>query len=474
MSDRRSLVAALSAGLRTKANDMSLVTDARALWGGGTIRDWFPGAWQANLELQGATGLTSYAPVYACVSQISGDIAKLGISLLQIVEGQEEIVEKAPKTSPYWQVIRKPNRYQNRIQFIKHWLLCKLLHGNAYVLKSTFDQRGICTELQLLDPRSVRPRITDDGAIYYSVPQALLAQLPNGATAIPQRMIIHDRGPTFWDPLVGVSPMVAAALSGTLGLKIQQQSAAFFGNMSRPSGLITGPNRIPTEEAQRLKEGWQENYSGMRLGQTAVLGDGLNYQAMTMAAEASQLAEQLGISAVEVATAFGMPAYMVNQGPMPTNNNVEALQIQYYARALQTNIEDIELLLTEGLGVPDGYSYQFDLDGLQRMDSSSQMEVLAKGVGGAILKPDEARAKLNRKKVAGGDTVYLQQQNFSLSALDKRDSGTDPFGTAKPPAAPMAHPSPAAEPPPDAGKTVESILEKAAARFKAAPLLDYA
>jgi HK97 family phage portal protein len=396
--------------------------------------------------------------------------------LLQAVEGEEEIVEKAPKTSPYWQVIRRPNRYQNRIQFIKHWLLCKLLHGNAYALKGDFDQRGICTALYLLDPRAVRARVTDDGEVYYSVPRSLLAQLPNGASAIPQRFIIHDRGPTLWDPLCGVSPMVAAALSGTLGLKIQQQSAAFFGNMSRPSGIITGPNRIPQDEALRLKTGWQENYSGLRVGQTAVLGDGLTYQAMSMAAEASQLAEQLGISAVEVATAFGMPAYMVNQGAMPTNNNVEALQIQYYSRALQTNIEDIELLLTEGLGVPDGYSYQFNLDGLQRMDSSSQMDVLTKGVRGMVLKPNEARAKLNRRGVKGGDTVYGQHQDYSVAALDERDRSADPFGVAKPPPAPAPAPgdmnaSPEQTPPP--AKAV-AVLEKAAARFRSAPLLDYA
>ena len=479
MSDRRGLVNLLSAGLRTKANDMSLVTDARPLWGGGIVRDWFPGAWQANLEIQSNLALTGYSPIYAACTRISSDVSKLGIDLLKEVEGEEEILEKAPKNSPYWQVIRRPNRYQDRIQFIEHWLLCKLLHGNAYAFKQ-FDQRGICTDLHLLDPRSVRARITDDGAVYYSCPRELLAQLPNGLDSIPSRFIIHDRGPTFWDKLVGVSPMVAAALSGTLGLKIQQQSAAFFGNMSRPSGLITGPKSIPADEARRLKEGWQENYSGMRLGQTAVLGDGLTYQTMSMAAETSQLAEQLGISAVDVATAFGLPAYMLNQGPMPTSNNVAALEQQYYSRTLQGYIEKIELCLTEGLGVPDGYSVEFDLDGLMRMDPATQMDVLSKGVGGAILKPNEARARLNRRKTDGGNAVYLQQQNFSLAALDKRDRTEDPFGAAKPPAPPAPPaPAPAAAPPAgssaeDPAKAMEALLEKAAARFRTAPLLDYA
>mgnify|MGYP004721558517 FL=1 len=32
--------------------------------------------------------------------------------------------------------------------------------------------------------------------------------------------------------------------------------------------------------------------------------------------------------------------------------------------------------------------------------------------------------------VEGGDTPYLQQQNFALAALAKRDGSDNPFGTA--------------------------------------------
>ena len=32
--------------------------------------------------------------------------------------------------------------------------------------------------------------------------------------------------------------------------------------------------------------------------------------------------------------------------------------------------------------------------------------------------------------IVGGDTVYMQQQNFSLEALSKRDQREDPFNTS--------------------------------------------
>ncbi|EMR5235565.1 phage portal protein, partial [Salmonella enterica] len=40
----------------------------------------------------------------------------------------------------------------------------------------------------------------------------------------------------------------------------------------------------------------------------------------------------------------------------------------------------------------------------------------------------EARKSENLPPVEGGDSLFLQQQNFSLAALAKRDASDDPFG----------------------------------------------
>jgi phage portal protein BeeE len=42
--------------------------------------------------------------------------------------------------------------------------------------------------------------------------------------------------------------------------------------------------------------------------------------------------------------------------------------------------------------------------------------------------PNEARRSENLPPVTGGDELYLQQQNYSLGALARRDASEDPFG----------------------------------------------
>jgi HK97 family phage portal protein len=322
----------------------------------------------------------------------------------------------------------------------------------------------------MLDPRRVTPLVTPDGGVYYGIASDDLARLPMGMMAAPASEVIHDRGATLWHPLVGVAPIYACALSGTLGRRIQQNSAAFFENMSRPSGILTAPGTIEEPTAERLKREWNDNFSGSKLGKVAVLGDGLEYQAMTIAAEQSQLVQQLGVSAVDVATAFGMPAYKINQGPMPTNNNVQALNQQYYSDCLQTYIEDFELCLSEGLELKPEYSVECDLDGLLRMDSATQMDVLTKGVAGSTIAIDEARRKLNMRPVTGGSTIWMQQQNYSLDALMKRDRQPDPFHppAPAPAAAPMPEPAPPAPAPASAQNALEGLLGKALEDTRAA------
>jgi hypothetical protein len=52
-----------------------------------------------------------------------------------LVEQDSNGIWKEVDVAAFSPVLRKPNRYQNRIKFIEQWVVSKLLHGNTYVLK---------------------------------------------------------------------------------------------------------------------------------------------------------------------------------------------------------------------------------------------------------------------------------------------------------------------------------------------------
>jgi len=405
------------------------------------LRANMDGTWQYDTEINNESAL-AYTPFYACLTLIAGDIGKI---CLQLMEKESRSGIWVETTSPAFSpLLRKPNHFQTRQQFIEGWVLSKLIHGNAYILKLR-DGRNVVTAMYVLDPTRVTPLVAPDGSVYYQLQRDDLSKLPFDAPAIPAAEIIHDRMDCLFHPLVGISPLFAILLPASQGLRIQKNSEVFFKNMSRPSGMLTAPGTIDEVTSARLKKEWEAGYGGSNIGRMAVLGDDLKYVAMTIPPEQAQLVEQLKLSAEQVCSAMHVPPYMIGVGPMPSYNNVEALNQQYYSQCLQKLFNAIEDLLDDGLGLfPVGYRTEFDLDDLLRMDTTSRVKAAADKVGAGISSPDEERRKFGLLPVLGGSTPYLQQQNYSLAALAKRDAMADPFA-----AAPAPTPAPAPDPDPE-------------------------
>lgn len=382
---------------------------------------WFPvvaesfgGAWQTGTELTKADMLT-HGAIYACVSLIASDIGKLPISITQSQQGIW-----AKSDSPFDSLFRQPNSYQNRAQFFSAWIASKLLHGNAYAFKVR-DGYGRVIGLKLIDPQKVKVLISEDDSVFYQINGGTTLQRNGEALTIPAREIIHDRGICLNHPLVGVSPIAAAALSAAQGLAIQTASSKFFANGSKPSGVLSAPGAISPETAARVKAHWDTTYSGENAGKTAVLGDGLHFESMAMTALDSQLLEQLQFTDKQVCTAFGVPAWKIGIGEMPTYNGGEAGQLHYYQTTIQSLLESAELCLDIGLELPTGQRTEFDTRELLRLDTATRYEGYAKAIGAGWMAPNEARKAEGLAPVEGGDSPLIQQQNYSLAALAKRD-----------------------------------------------------
>lgn len=408
---------------------------------GGWFRvlESFSGAWQSGVTIN-YDSVLAHSAVYACATLIASDISKLRVKLVQKTDSGIWQETENPAYSP---VLRKPNSYQTRIQFWESWMLSKLLRGNTYVLKQR-NRNGNVVALYVLDsaPGKVKPLIADTGDIFYELQADSLSGIEE-TVIVPAREIIHDRWNCLYHPLVGQSPIYAAGAAATQGVQIQNDATSFFSNRSTPAGILVAPGAIGAENAARLKEYWETNYSGENSGKIAVLGDGMKFEQLRMSASDSQMIEQLKWTSETIASVFHVPAYKLGIGQMPTYNNIQSLNVEYYSQALQRLIEDAEVCMDEALDTGTRLGTEFDLDGLLRMDSITHINTLKEAVGAGIMSPNEARAKVDLPPVTGGEDPFLQQQNYSLAALAKRDAQADPFaapGSTAPAAADTEEP----------------------------------
>src|SRR5690606_17271728 len=133
----------------------------------------------------------------------------------------------------------------------------------------------------------------------------------------------------------------------------------------------------------------------------------------------SQLVEQMRYSDEQICQPFGIPPFKIGIGSIPAGMKVDDINQLYYSDALQAHIEAMENLLDEGLRIGRPEGVELDLEPLLRMDEGKRAEVATKLVGGGIETANEGRARFSRSPLVGGDTVYMQQQDFPLDQVRK-------------------------------------------------------
>ncbi len=450
-------------GLELSAKTLTAPYSPGAVSGGGgwfplVVREPYPGAWQMNVEGR-RDQILQYAPEFACVTLIAQDVGKL---TLRLVEQNADGVWEEAQSPAFSPVLRKPNRYQTTPKFVEQWITSKLMWGNAYVLKER-DARGVVVALYVLDPLRVLPLIAPDGGIYYQLQRDTLS----GTLAlagdpdkfiVPASEIIHDRMVCLFHPLVGMSPIYAAATAALQGLAIQNMSGAFFTNGGRPSGILTVPAGMTKAQLDQAKTDWETFNGPGNAGKIAVITAEAKFTPLTMNAVDAQLIDQLKWSDVTICSVHHVPPYMIGVGEVPRGAQLEAMLQMYYSQCIQSLLTNFETCLDEGLGV-NGTSYgtEFDINDLIWMDTATKTKAAADAIGSGAMAPDEARARyFGLGPVEGGDTPYMQQQMFSLKALAQRDA-EHPF--SKPAPAPMAAPAADQVPADQVPATVRHLLE---------------
>lgn len=411
MANSLSLFSAAKVAATSELKSLSQVPVSRGWW--PLIREPFTGAWQRNKE-ERLDSLLQYPTLYACISRIATDIGKLPFSLKQ---KNSQGIWQTITSAAYSPVLSKPNHYQTAQQFREYWSLSKKTQGNTYVLKER-DLRGVVVGLYILDPCRVMPLVSDSGEVFYSLYVDNLNLLPEGETQliVPSSEIIHDRCICPFHPLIGLPPIAAAYWPALKNMRILRSSSEFFANNAQPSGILSAPGAISDGTADRLKTYWNENFTGANAGKVAVVGDGLQFVSLASKSVDSQMVEQLRYSDEQICQPFGIPPFKVGLGTIPSGLGVDAINQLYYDDALQADIQAMECLLTEGLNAAP-YKVDMDESVLMRMDAGKKAEYHKTLIDADIETTNDARLEFNLPPLAGGDTVYKQQQDFPLDQV---------------------------------------------------------
>jgi HK97 family phage portal protein len=293
-----------------------------------------------------------------------------------------------------------------------------LFEGECMVL-IVRDNRSAPVSLHICPKGSASPQINpEDGEIFYSIGSNPM--LPEATDYIvPARDIIHFKQHTPRHPLIGESPIKAAALAVGINVALSETQAAFFNNMNRPSGLLSTDAVLTKDQMTQLRAAFDEQSKDWARGKMPILGGGLKFEQLSVNSVDAQLIEAQRMSIEEVARVFGVPLPIIGDLTNATLSNVEQLISMWLSISLGSLLENIERSLDKAFDLPAGQYIELDVAALLRTDFMARVDGLTKGVQGGLFTPNEAREKEGLAPVESGDIPYLQAQMTPINMLQQ-------------------------------------------------------
>lgn len=380
---------------------------------GHTFEIPFGDGFQRNLAMGGYSA-RHVAPVYSMV-MINARAVMQCTPQHMIDDGNGGF--KRTFTTPAARILRNPNSYETFAQLIFNSVAELLFEGESLWV-AVRDERFAIQSVHRIPRGSWSPYVDpESGEIYYGISKSSNLAAPEFDMLVPQRDVFHLRIHTPRNPLIGESPVKAAAMAIGISVALNQSQMAFYNNMSRPSGIITTDQQLNQVQIDRLKIVWEAAAAALAQGKTPVLMGGLRWQATSIPQTDQQLIEQQKLSIADIARVYGVPMALISESNGP-QGATEALINHWLSIGLGSIIEAIERSLERLFRLPAQEKIELDPTPLLRVDFVSRIDGLAKAVQGGILSPNEARSKEGFGTVKGGDDAFMQQQMVPVSLLN--------------------------------------------------------
>ena len=265
MANRRNLLYRLRRGWRAFRQGYDVMPHGRKkrwtfLWpsfvsGKPAVREW--GFYNYVHDGFNANSLIYSAIMYKVRAQMSAP--------LRAYRGGIDHPEPVEESHDLARLVARPNMHQSWFEFQGLNTVYLNLCGNVFILLERPPGGGIPRAMYSLRPDRVRIIPENKRGIkgYLYVPYG--KEVADGIPILPQD-IIHVKLPNPGDEFegmgMGLSPIAALAHSGDTDNAVTSLLDEFFKRGMIPFGLIHTKTPVSDEEIQRIKQRWQEQYSG--------------------------------------------------------------------------------------------------------------------------------------------------------------------------------------------------------------------
>jgi len=342
-----------------------------------------------------AAAANRHSAVYACRDLIARQISTLPVHEFRRDPDTNTLVRMP--TSPF---LESPDGNLDYCAWAYQVLDSLLLHGNAYGLVQAVGPTGWPTQIETIHPTDVTvSRKGKRGPVQWWLDGTPIDLWPNG-------QLWHMPGTTVAGSPLGMSVIVSAALTISVGLAAQRFGAQWFRDGAIPTSVLTNDKEVTKTAADVFKERWLDALNNNR--EPIVLGNGWKHESVGIAPNESQFLQTIQANIVDVARFFGVDPTDIGAG-VPgaslTYQNVEMKQINLLVRTVGPWVVRLEKALTRLR--PRPRIVKHNVDAMLRMDTLTRYKAYDMAVRDGWMSVNEVRDLDDRAGIGEEGDRYL-------------------------------------------------------------------
>jgi HK97 family phage portal protein len=345
--------------------------------------------------------------VWACVRVLSETIASLP---LLVYRRRDDGGRERASGHPLYDLLHtQPNRWQTAFEFFEMLTACVLLRGNAYA-EIVPGPRGPVDQLLPLHPDRVTVEALRGGGQRYRVNRD-----DGTVDTLLDSEVLHLRGLSS-DGITGLSVVEYAREAMGLSLATESYGARLFSQNARPGGVLTHPNKLSQDVADRIRTSWQQAHSGLANAHSvAVLEEGMKFEPVGMTNEDAQFLATREFQIEEVARWFRVPLHMISSTTKATSwgSGIEQLSLGFVTYTLLPWLRRWEQAISRDLiSATDTYFCEFLVDGLLRGNTKDRYDAYAVARNWGWMSVNDIRRRENMNPVGPEGDRLLEPLNM--------------------------------------------------------------
>lgn len=372
-----------------------------------------PSAWLMHSFIgsaQNATGITvtplramGIASVFACVRVLSDTIGTLPLNVMQKA-GRSSRPAMSHRLYPILHDM--PNEEMTSTDVRSAMQANLSLRSNCYA-EILRDIDG--------DPVGIYPVETSKVDVYRnSTTKKIQYRFLESGAVLAAKDVVHIRSNTF-NGLLGIDLLGSVRECIALAIALQDNAAKFFGNGSRPGGVLEHPASLSEAAQERLRNQIESQTGGRNLYRMLVLEEGLKYVAQRSENKDSQFDESRQAQDLNICRVFGVPPHKIGIMSGQPRANVEQDNLSFISETIRPICirwqQTLNAKLLSAEERDQGFYIEFDLDALADSDLKSRFDSYAVARQWGWLSVNDIREREGLPSIEGGD-VYLQPLNM--------------------------------------------------------------